>query len=684
MRKICRMLAAIIMSLVMIFTSAISAYAAGYEDVSGVPKSFWAVYTPYENAINANDSAGIVSHGRKVIEYWLNGETAEARAGQWANNIAQHGFEINMLWSVSNNMAEHYEKLGDSDGVLWAYKAALAFVDAYKNLIPSIGGNQADMEFARTRIQTKIAGLDVEISVYAELTDGSGEAKYFGALHEPKNGIYFGETNMVMDLSKKPSAAIIYVEFETENMQTRVNYELSANEKAHGYNRSEYSVIEIAWNFKNEGRGLSGIPQQGQKVTEAAKYLKSLNTPVLLRVGAEMNIWESKANPAEYIAVFRSIADIMRREAPNVALVWSPNFVSSQGLNYDMFYPGDSYVDWVGVSLYTSRYFMGNPNTTDTNAAIYGTGRYANPVSYMKEIVDRYGNRKPIMVSEGAVSLYNTSNSENLTDWALPLIRQQYAYIPMLFPEVKAMFWFNTNLPSLKQRYDFSISPAAKSLYGQLTASGRFIGRGGAQSQLTYKELGTAAMPANAVTILTYAPYSSMDKIMVQYRLGDKWLGQSEEIPYRSKFDLSGEADGTHSLSVLVHNGGNLVETRKFSLIKNGATVTVTDNPKGLPAVAQQSVQAVAQPPVQPLNEIGVLINGKAQSFDVPPQTINGRTMLPLRAIGEAMGMTVDYDSATRMATMAKDGIVAVHVIGTYGITVNGVTTEFDTESTVT
>ena len=47
------------------------------------------------------------------------------------------------------------------------------------------------------------------------------------------------------------------------------------------------------------------------------------------------------------------------------------------------------------------------------------------------------------------------------------------------------------------------------------------------------------------------------------------------------------------------------------------------------------------------------------------------------------MGMTVDYDSATRMATMAKDGIVAVHVIGTYGITVNGVTTEFDTESTV-
>jgi hypothetical protein len=41
-------------------------------------------------------------------------------------------------------------------------------------------------------------------------------------------------------------------------------------------------------------------------------------------------------------------------------------------------------------------------------------------------------------------------------------------------------------------------------------------------------------------------------------------------------------------------------------------------------------------------NNISVLINGKTTNFDVPPQIENGRTLVPLRAIFEALGAEVN------------------------------------------
>ena len=46
-------------------------------------------------------------------------------------------------------------------------------------------------------------------------------------------------------------------------------------------------------------------------------------------------------------------------------------------------------------------------------------------------------------------------------------------------------------------------------------------------------------------------------------------------------------------------------------------------------------------------NGIKVIYNEKAIDFDVPPQIINDRTMVPLRAIFEAIGATVNWDEAT-------------------------------------
>jgi len=76
--------------------------------------------------------------------------------------------------------------------------------------------------------------------------------------------------------------------------------------------------------------------------------------------------------------------------------------------------------------------------------------------------------------------------------------------------------------------------------------------------------------------------------------------------------------------------------------------------------------------PVMAEDNITVLLNGTALSFDVPPQIINDRTMVPMRAIFEAMGAVVDWNGDTKTVTAERGGDVIIMQIDNAVITVNG------------
>ena len=71
-------------------------------------------------------------------------------------------------------------------------------------------------------------------------------------------------------------------------------------------------------------------------------------------------------------------------------------------------------------------------------------------------------------------------------------------------------------------------------------------------------------------------------------------------------------------------------------------------------------------------NDISVILNGNAIGFDVPPQIINERTMVPLRAIFEALGASVDWNGDTRTVTSEKDGTTISLTIDSSTMYVNG------------
>ena len=71
--------------------------------------------------------------------------------------------------------------------------------------------------------------------------------------------------------------------------------------------------------------------------------------------------------------------------------------------------------------------------------------------------------------------------------------------------------------------------------------------------------------------------------------------------------------------------------------------------------------------------EIKVTIDGKAQSYDVMPIIENGRTLVPLRAIFEALNAEIEWDGNTKTVTSTKNSTVVKLQIGSNIMYVNGV-----------
>jgi hypothetical protein len=69
---------------------------------------------------------------------------------------------------------------------------------------------------------------------------------------------------------------------------------------------------------------------------------------------------------------------------------------------------------------------------------------------------------------------------------------------------------------------------------------------------------------------------------------------------------------------------------------------------------------------------IGVLIDGAALETDVPPVEENGRVLVPLRAISEALSARVEWNEAAQTATVFNGAAACLMTIGSPNVVVIG------------
>jgi mannan endo-1,4-beta-mannosidase len=94
-------------------------------------------------------------------------------------------------------------------------------------------------------------------------------------------------------------------------------------------------------------------------ITTFATAARKLNLPLAMTFAHEMNggwyPWGTKqTKPADYVAAWRHVHDLFdRADAHNVIWVWTPNDINPvPSVALAPLYPGDAYVDWVGIDGY--------------------------------------------------------------------------------------------------------------------------------------------------------------------------------------------------------------------------------------------------------------------------------------------------------------------------------------------
>jgi hypothetical protein len=167
-------------------------------------------------------------------------------------------------------------------------------------------------------------------------------------------------------------------------------------------------------------------------ITASAKLAVAWKGTVFIRFAHEMNLPGSLfgngipgQTPADYIAAWRHVVTIFRENgATNVQWVWSPNVNCNGQCPFTQFYPGNSYVNWVGLDGYNYGPSLGSPWTSLLNVF---QGSYAAITALTS---------KPLMIAETASAEIGGSKAAWITQGFL-------TDIPTYLPRVRAVVWFN-------------------------------------------------------------------------------------------------------------------------------------------------------------------------------------------------------------------------------------------------
>lgn len=117
----------------------------------------------------------------------------------------------------------------------------------------------------------------------------------------------------------------------------------------------------------------------------------------------------------------------------------------------------------------------------------------------------------------------------------------------------------------------------------------------------------------------------------------------------------------------------NSVEKIEFPVLTSENSLNLFDMMKGVGDITYEHQDGIS-----------VFVNEKRVEFDVPPQLVDGRTMVPMRAIFESLGATVEFDEETNTITSIAGEKEITHTIGENIIYVDDVVFEMDVVSFVT
>ena len=230
--------------------------------------------------------------------------------------------------------------------------------------------------------------------------------------------------------------------------------------------QSKGAVPHIAW---EPNEGLDPVKDDDYLHGWAQAAARS-GHPIFLRYASEMNgNWMAYSGDADrYIAKWRLVYKIMHEEAPNVIMVWAP--YATPRATIPMYYPGDEYVDWVGVNLYSVLHADGDPAKPPSD----------DPRELLKYVYDLFAYRKPIAICEYAATHYCTATKTECVDFAIDNMTKLYQSLQTQFPRVRMINWFSVDTGKnalADNNYSVTDNARVMETYQKLTGGDYFLSR---------------------------------------------------------------------------------------------------------------------------------------------------------------------------------------------------------------
>jgi hypothetical protein len=195
-------------------------------------------------------------------------------------------------------------------------------------------------------------------------------------------------------------------------------------------------------------------------IEQAARNLRKLGKPTMLRWGWEMNgdwyAWGGAKNDNDasgFVKAWKRLHGIFAdQNVRNVSWVWSVNWNDSPDTAWNAtarYYPGDKYVDWVGVSGYNLHREM--------------------PATLFGPLYAQYSAKKPLIITEvGSVDRGGSTKA----DW-ITLFRRWVDQNPA----VGAVTWFDTDThPGYEERWRIDTDPQSLAAYKAMGLDPHFAG----------------------------------------------------------------------------------------------------------------------------------------------------------------------------------------------------------------
>ncbi len=583
-----------------------------------LPHAFWEINRRYTEASDSGDLWGVINSGIETLNLLANEPENEQVLQVKASRLEK--------------IAKSYETLGD-------FRTSAEYFGKYAVYAEKLGWDDA-VKISKSK--TMQYSDDIRI-----FKDSISPVSTYNARLEHDKGVLFGlpSDSPVKNNVQNRSMIILYHEFGDTSDSGWLELILKEAQQ-------NGQALVFAWNIPGQGSQVPSVPYQKDYIISTLRLIEKYNSvPVYIRFGAEVNIWDNRADPAQFIQAFRTVANLARQHTSNTAMVWSMNVVSSWDIDMNDYYPGDEYVDWVGVSLYMQKYFLGRNNWAENekfNEVVFFSGRNADPVKMLDEVVTKYGGRKPIMITESGSSHFVRTVNEHHSLWAQHHLSMLYNYVPMVYPQIKLIAHFDKVIPHEINDYALSTNSDMLTLYKNLVTLPHFIQNGKEDNSVAYTSLNyDYAKVSTTDDIYTYVhTYATENPTKVCYYIDGQWVGAATQMPYKFT-GMSSVSEGNHVLTVAVEKDGCVVAEKSFN-------ISVT-------------------------NDISIIIGGKKIKTDTHPTIVGGRTLVPVRVVANGLGADVQWNAKTRTVTITRGSEHLTLTIDNTIMTKNGKNIELDT-----